>query len=226
MSVYALSLNTSIRADIRAFYQKCIQNTSILVNLCMDIMIIKGMHQPEIHLPIPTNIEKVDSQQFLAGWFTEKRPINAQEIAQIVFNYRATEVHKELLKGAVQVTKSKELKKHFERGVEIYQKHLEIFQTILTENGLPMFPTWENEILDTTDSPFSERVLHFKHAALTSQTSARYGAACSSMMRKDLGAHFMRLMNETLKYGEDAANLMIKYKFLDQLPMVKEHPND
>jgi len=59
----------------------------------------------------------------------------------------------------------------------------------------------------------------FKHAALTSQASARYGAALSSTTRKDIAAHFMDLMWETLKHGEDLAKLMIKYKFMDQLPM-------
>ncbi|WP_083391587.1 DUF3231 family protein [Halobacillus karajensis] len=106
-------------------------------------------------------------------WFADGRPINAQEIGQIVYNYRAKEVHKEFIKGTAQVTKSKQLKEHFERGVEIYQKHLDILQSILSKNHLPKLPTWENEVLETTIFPFSYRLMHFKHAALMSETSAR-----------------------------------------------------
>lgn len=223
MTVYSLALNTSARSDIRHFYSKCIDNSKELFNLCADIMADKGLQQPEIHLPAPDYIEKVDSQKYLKGWFTDKRPINALEIGQIIYNYRTTEIHKEFIKGAAQVTKSKELKKHFEHGVEIFQKHLEVFQSILSENGLPKLPTWESEILDTNSSPFSDRLMCYKHAALTSQASARYGASLSCVMRKDIGAHFMLLMGETLRFGEDAAILMIQHKFLDQLPMANQN---
>lgn len=226
LTVYSLSLNTSTRADIRAFYTKCLQNSSELTNRCSDLMLDKGLHQPQIHLPVPVRIEKVDSESYIAGWFTDRRPINAQEIGQIIYHYRATEIHKEVIKTAIQVTKTKEFKKHFERGVDIYQKHLDVFKSILSENNLPKLTTWENEILDTTDSPFSDRIWQFKHAALTAQVAARYGAASSSVMRKDIGAMFLRLMSETLKYGEDAAELLIKHKYLDQLPMVKESPGN
>jgi hypothetical protein len=105
--------------------------------------------------------------------------------------------------------------------VEIFNKHLDVFQKVLSKNGLPKLPTWETEILNTTESPFSERVMLYKHAALTAQASARYGATLSSTTRIDIGTHFMRLMVETMKYGKDIAELMIKNKFLDQLPMAK-----
>jgi len=41
-------------------------------------------------------------------------------------------------------------------------------------------------------------------------------------MRRELSGHFMRLMTETLQYGEDSINLMIEHGFMDQLPMAKE----
>lgn len=220
-TVNSLSLNTSSRGDILSFYKMCLENSSELLRQCMNLMQNKGLQHPEIHIPTPDLVEKVDSQNFLSGLFTDTRPLNALEIGQIVHNFHATEIHKEFISGAAQVTNSKELKEHYQRGVDISDKQLEIFQSILTKNGLPKLPTWETEILDTTASPFSERVMLYKHAALTSQASARYGATLSSTTRKDIGAHFMRLMGETLKYGEDTANLLIKYKFLDQLPMAK-----
>lgn len=221
LTVYALSLNTSTRADIRSFYKKCLENASELLDICVALIVEKGMHHPEIHIPSLDMVVKVDTQKFLSGFFSDTRPINALEIGQLVYNFHATEIHKEFIKGAAQVTNSKELKEHYQRGVEIFDKQLEVFQKVLSKNGLPKLPTWETEILDTTDSPFSERVMLYKHAALTSQASARYGATLSSTTRMDIGSHFMRLMLETLKYGKDIADLMIKFKFLDQLPMAK-----
>ncbi|KGE20713.1 DUF3231 family protein [Paenibacillus wynnii] len=222
--VYSMALNTSIRKDIRLFYQECQKNTTELFIRLSDLSIKKGLNLPDLHIPIPNHVEKVSKQSFLAGWFADRRPINAIEIALLEFNFRSTEFHKTFLKSFAQITNTPELKEHFVRGADIYEKHLEIFQSILTENDLPKLPTWESELTDTTISPFSERLMLFKMSLLVASSSGQYGSSLSSIQRRDLGVHFMRLMAETLKYGEDSINLMIDYGFLDQLPMAKENP--
>jgi hypothetical protein len=223
---YSLSLSTSTRKDIREFYHECLKNVGELYNRLADLLIKKGLHHPELHIPTPKHIEKVSKPSFLSGWFADRRPINALEINVLEYNFKTTEFHKTFMKAFAQVTPSKELKKHFERGVEMFQKQLEIFQSILTENDLPKLPTWESEILDTTVSPFSDRLMLYKVSLLTSAAAGRYGNALSCVQRKDLGSHFMRLMMETLQYGEDCVNLMIERGFMDQLPMAKEIPTE
>lgn len=219
--VYSLSLNTSTRTDIREFYQECLKNTIELYNRLANFVIKKGLHHPEIHIPTPNDAEKVSNQSFLAGWFAERRPINSAEIGQLVYNFKATEVNKTFMKSFAQVTPSKQLNKNFERGVEILQKHIDIFQSILTENDLPKLPTWESELTDTNVSPFSDRLMLYKMTLLTSATSGRYGSALSAVQRRDLGLHYSRLMAETLQYAEDNVNLMIENGFMDQFPLAK-----
>jgi len=222
--VYGLSLSTSTRKDIRVFYQECLNNSAELYNRLTDLLITRGLHHPEIHIPTPTHVEKVSKQSYLAGWFADRRLINSQEIAQLAYNFKSIEMHKTFSKVMSQITPSKEVKNHFLRGIAMYQKHLDIFQSILTANDLPKIPTWESELTDTTVSPFSDRLMMFKMTMLTAAASGRYGLALSSVQRKDLGTHFMRLMAETLQYGEDSVNQMIERGFMDQLPMAKEHP--
>ena len=220
--VYSLSLSTSTRKDIRAFYQECMKNSMELYNRLSDLIIKKGLHHPEVQIPTPDYAEKVSHQRFLAGWFAERRPINSAEISQLVFNFKATELHKTFMKSLAQVTPSKQLKKHFERGVDILQKHLEIFQSILTENDLPKLPTWDGEITDVKVSPFTDRLMLYKMTLLTAEASGRYGMSLSSVQRRDLGVHYTRLMAEVLKYGEDSVNLMIEHDYMDQFPLAKE----
>lgn len=217
--VYALSLSSSTRPDIRQFYENCLLNTARLNNICADIVIKKGLHNPLFHIPEPERIEKVDKQSFLSGWFTDRRPINALEINQLTYNFKSMETQKELLRSFAQTTKTKELKEHFQRGVDIINKQQDILQGILSENGLPKLPTWESEVTDSTEAPFSDRLMLFKMSALTSTNAARYGTSLSTAMRRDLAAHYTGMMTGHLKYGEDTANLMIKYGFLDQMPM-------
>lgn len=222
--VYALALSTSYRKDIRDFYQECQMNVTVLLNRLTDLLMKRGLHQPELHIPTLNHVEKVHKQSYLAGWFADRRPMNALEITQLEYNFKSIEFHKTFSKVMAQITPSNEIKKHFQRGVEIFQKHLEIFQSVLTENDLPKLPTWESELTDTTISPFSDRLMLYKMTLLAAASSGRYGIAISSVQRRDLGSHFMRLMAETLQYGEDSVNIMIEHGFMDQLPMAKERP--
>lgn len=222
LTVYSISLNSSVREDVCKCFADSLHTTSQLLNRCMEIMVKKGLHQPDIQVPIPAKVDKIDSQKYLAGWFSKSRPLNAQEIGILVYNYRATEIHKEFIRGCVKVTKMPDLQKHYQRGVDIFQKQLGEFQVIFSKNGLPQQPTWESEVLDVSEAPFSERLMLFKHSALTTEISSRYGMATANSMRKDLGVHFMRLMTETIIYAEDAANLVIKHKFMDQMPMMDD----
>lgn len=222
-SVYGVSLGTSTRRDIRLFYDDCIKNTSQLFNRLTDLAIKKGLHHPEIQIPIPDRIEKISKQSFIAGWFTDRRPLASSEITQLAASLRAIEVYKEVMRGFSQVTPTKELKEHFQRGADKYQKQIDVLQSILLENNLPQLPSWESEVTDTKVSPFSDKLMMYKMLLLTGATAGQYGANLASVLRKDLGAHYTRLMGEELVYGEDSVNLMIKYQFLDQLPLAKEN---
>ncbi|WP_100404682.1 DUF3231 family protein [Bacillus solitudinis] len=220
---YSLSLNTSTRKDIRSFYQECIKNSVELYNRLADLMVKKGLHHPEIHISTPNLAEKVRKQSFLAGWIGEIRPINSAEIGQLVYNFKSTEFQKTFLKIFAHITSSNELKNHFERGAVIYKKHLDIYQSILTENDLPQLPTWESEMIDTNISPFSDRIMLYKISLLTAETASRYGMSLATVQRRDLATHYTRLIAEVLKYGEDSLNLMIDFGFMDQIPLAKEN---
>lgn len=222
LNVYSLSLSTSTRPDIRQFYEVCLNKTSQLFNRLTDLLIKKGLHHPEFYIPTPTQIEKVSKQSFLAGWFTERRPLISNEIMQLVSSIRSLEANKEILRSFAQVTSSIELKKHFQRGSEKNQKQIDTLQSILIDNELPQLPTWDSEITDSTIPPFSNRLMLYCVMLITASTIGQYGAFLSSVLRKDIGATNTRLMAEELLYGEDSVNLMIEQGFLDQLPMAKK----
>lgn len=219
LTVYGVSLGTSTRRDIRLFYDDCLKNTSQLFNRLTDLGIKKGLHHPEIQIPTPNRIEKISKQRFLAGWFTDRRPLASSEIAQLAASIRAIELYKELMRGFSQVTPTEEIKEHFQRGADKYQKQIDVLQSILLENDLPQLPSWESEVTDIKISPFSDRLMLYKMTLLSGSTAGVYGAHLASVLRKDLGAHYTRLLGEELSYGEDSVNLMIKHDFLDQLPL-------
>ncbi|MFC4321989.1 DUF3231 family protein [Litchfieldia salsa] len=147
------------------------------------------------------------------------RPLSAPEVLQLTANYSATEVFREILRSFTK-TKTVEIGEHFRRGVNICSKQLEKIQDKLEKDELPQLPTWESE-LDTDGAPFSDRLMLFKTSLIAGATGGRYGVSASATLRKDIGLAFLKMMGETMLFAEDTGNLLIKYKMLDEPPLVK-----
>ncbi|WP_170287628.1 DUF3231 family protein [Aquibacillus halophilus] len=220
--IYTVAHSEAVNYDVRQFYLTCSSRTSNFNAQLVELMEKKGLFHPKIHLPIPVSVDKVHKKSYMGGWLAGRRPLNAGEIMHLVTNIRNIEVEREFLTSFVQVNTSKVLIDHFKRGEQLAEKHLKVFQSLLAKDNLPQFPTLENEITDSTDSPFSERMMLYKIAVFASSTIARYGTAISTIMRKDVGVDFSRLMAELSLYGEDTLELMIELGYLDQIPLAKD----
>lgn len=220
--VLALSVASASRSDIRSFYNKALKGCADLVAAYDELIHKRGLRHPELHIPVPETIEKVHSKSFIGGIFDGKRPLSIAEIFHISASFHSTGLVSVFFKSFAQVTTSKEFRQFYQQGAELMDKQLESFQGHLTENKLPKLPTWENEITDTTVSPLSERLMLFKSAILIAATAGRYGVALSTVLRKDIGVEFMRLMTETLAFGQESIDLMIKHGYLDQHPLAEE----
>jgi len=220
--VLSMSLATSTRPDIRAFYNKALKDCADLMTVCDELIHKKGLDHPEMHIPVPERIEKVETESFLGSVFTGTRPLSAAELFHLIANFRSTAVVAMFCRSFAQISTSNKFREHYKRGEELFNHQLEVFQANLTENGLPKMPTLEGGINETDVSPFSERLMMFKMAILTAATAGRYGVALSTVMRKDIGVDFMRLLNETLLYGKANIDLMIENGYLDQHPLAKQ----
>lgn len=220
-TVYSVALSEATRSDVRQYYLTCITRTIKFLDEVVTLMERKGLFLPKIYLPIPGSIEKVHKQSFAGGWLAGRRPLNSQEIMEIVSLYRNLEVEREFLRAFIQITTSKKLAENFKRGEQMAKKQMAVLQKLLTEDDLPQQPTWESEVTDSKVAPFSERLMLFKISVFASSTVGRYGRAIATTMRKDVGVELTRLMGEIALYGEDTLNLMIELGFLDQLPLSK-----
>ncbi|MFB4169578.1 DUF3231 family protein [Virgibacillus sp. JSM 102003] len=219
--VYTIALSEAKRSDVRDYYLSVVTKLVNLINQLVALMEKKGLFEPKIHLPVPGNIEKVQKQSFAGNWLTGRRPLNAVEITQIKSNFINMELMHEFFRSFIQICSSTKLREHLIRGQEITEKHMDIFQSLLTADELPNLPTWESEITDSTVSPFSERLMLYKISVFVSSTISRYGTALGTIMRKDIGVEFSRLLAEISLYGEDTLNLMIEFGYLDQLPLAR-----
>ncbi|MDN3015857.1 DUF3231 family protein [Paenibacillus sp. BSR1-1] len=222
MTGYSLSVSTSVRSDLRKYYITCMSETMELFDQSIDLMLSKGLFtRPPIITP-PDSIDFVKHQSFLTGWLGDRRPLNAIEIGDITFNVLKMQLHAALKVGFVQVAQSKEVRQHFKRGLDIANKHIQIFESVFKADKLNSPTSWQSMITNSTSITFSDKYMMYQIQLSTQLTLSYYGSALSVNSRRDIGAHYQRLILELLLFAEDGANLMIKNGWLEQPPTASD----
>ncbi|MFE8700112.1 DUF3231 family protein [Cytobacillus sp. FJAT-54145] len=218
LNAYSLSLGSSVRIDQREFYIQCNRETTDLYNRILDIMLHKGIFSRPPFINTPHDRDTIDKQNYLTGWFGKRRPLNGIEIGNIYYNIQKTVVKAVLETAFSQVSQSKEIRDYFIRGSRICNKHVEIFNSILTEEQLPVPRNWTSEVTNSTVSPYSDKLMLFHIVTLVAVTVGYYGTALSVCQRRDLFMQYMRLMTEIGLYAEDGTNILINKGWLEQPP--------
>jgi hypothetical protein len=215
---YGSALAVCPRSDVREFFTGSIGSATKLSNKCDDLLLTKGLYVRSPYIPVPEKVEFVHKQSFLNGFIGDKRPLSCMEISELYLNIQTNVLGKAFCLGLSQVAESEEVRKFIIRGKEITEKHIEIFSDKLHIEELPAPMTWDSDILASTETPFSEKLIMFHIVALNALGMATYGSALSKSMRSDISAIFARLSVEVGKYAEDGANIMIKNNWLEKIP--------
>ncbi|MFZ3579541.1 DUF3231 family protein [Virgibacillus sp. DJP39] len=217
MSVYSQFLSNSARLDICEYYTECLNQSSKLFDKATEVMLDKGLFIRSPYIPKPKMVEYVQKQSYLAGKFNP-RPLNVIESSNIYFNLIQNQLGRTLAIGFSQVAKSKVVREFMARGMNISDKHVEVFGSILSQEYLPSASSWSTSPTDSTDSPFSDKLMMSHITALNAAQVGFYGKSLGTSPRRDLGLHYVRLTTEILEYAEDGANIMIDNSWMEQPP--------
>jgi hypothetical protein len=219
---YALALTTSSRADIRQFYVECNASAMELYNKTTEVLLSKGLYLRPPYISTPEKNDFVKAQNFLTGWFGERRPLSAIEISNTSFNLKKNIMAKALILGFSQIATSEEIRNFMVRGYEIKQKHNEIFSSVLSEDNLPSLPLLDSEVTNSTVAPLSDKLMMYHTGFLFQTALADYGTALATSSRTDLAAQYSRTITEDLKIVEDWANIMIHNEWMEQPPQADD----
>ena len=215
---YALSVGTSIRADLRNYFITCNTETMVLFERTIDTMLTKGIYaRPPIISPAES-VDFVKQQSFLTGWFGERRPLTGLEIGDITFNMNKMHLHVALKVGFSQVAASPKVRKFINRGTEISNKHIAAFEKIFREEKLNSPISWQSHVTSSTTAPFSDKWMMYQIQLSNQVTVALYGTALSVTSRRDIAEKYIMLTSELLRFAEDGANLMIENGWLEEPP--------
>ncbi|WHY94430.1 DUF3231 family protein [Neobacillus cucumis] len=222
LTTYAASVGTSVRSDIRSYYMDCLTETMQLYDRSTELLLSKGLFIRSPSLPNLEKVEFVRKQWFMLDVFGEKRPLVAAEVDSLFANLQRNALGVAALTGFSQVAKDKDVKQFFLKGLEVGNKHIQIFRSKLEESKLPASMGWDSEITNSTSRTFSDKLMMFFTSGLISLSVGYYGTAVSQSPRGDLSAMYNRLSLEIQMYSEDGANIMIKNGWLEQPPMASD----
>ena len=217
ISIYAQFLSNSARLDICKYYTECLNESSKLFNKATEVMLDKGLFIRSPYIPKPKMVEYVQKQSYLAGKFNP-RPLNVIESSNIYFNLIQNQLGRTLAMGYSQVAKSKSVREYMVRGLNVSDKHVEVFGSILSQEYLPSASSWSTLPTDSTTAPFSDKLIMNHLASLNAAQVGFYGKSLGTSPRRDLGVHYVRLTTEILEFAEDGANIMIDNSWMEQPP--------
>ncbi|HEU5141513.1 MAG TPA: DUF3231 family protein, partial [Bacillales bacterium] len=164
----------------------------------------------------------VSKHNFLAGFIGGRRPLIAAEIIHLFSNAQTNSIGNTLLLGFSQSARDQSIRKYAWRGMEIAKKHLNIFTDKLREDHLHSAPNHEDAVTDSTEAPFSDKLITFLITLLITAGIGNYGMAMSASPRHDLGTTYARLAAEIGGYAKDGANIMIKNSWMEEPPQADD----
>jgi hypothetical protein len=218
LSYYGFLLHMVSRSDLRDFIAECIASSTALSEKADNVLLEKGVYIRPPYIPVPESAEFIQKQSFLNGFFGDKRPLNAVEITNIFANIMTNSLGKAAIIGFSQVAKTPAVKKYALRGADIAEKHVEVLSSKLRKEDIPAPTSYESDVMDSTASPFSEKLIMYHISALSQASQMSYGLAMGTCLRRDLGLDIARLMAEISKYAEDGAEIMIDHEWLEKIP--------
>lgn len=219
---YAGAIATSSRPDQISYFIKCNKETMELYERTATVMLNKGVYSKPPRINTPTEVDFVNDQRYLTGWFGKKRPLNAVEISGISFNMVKVSMKVVLEIGFAQVCQTPNIQKYFQNGKEICEKQFGVLSEIISKDGLASPASLVSEVTGSTVSPFSDKLMLNHIVILVSAAVGYFGAGASVSQRRDLALEYSQLMAEVGLYAEDGAQLLIKHGWLEQPPLATD----
>lgn len=222
LQFFSLSYIDSTRKDMREFFRDALDRLVMHNQQAAELMQVKGTPVPPPYIPIPKKVDFVKKQSFLAGFFVDKRPLSVLEITPIFFNAQSNALGKALLLGYSQVVKSKEIRHFLIKMMNLSIKYYDDLTKILLYENITVPPSFDGEVLDSSESPFSDRMILYHSNFMVALGLQNCGMAMSLSPRHDLAAMYAKMMAEVNIFANEGAKLMIKYGWMEQPPLAPD----
>jgi Protein of unknown function (DUF3231) len=215
---HSMGFTMAAREDVRQLFKNLMDDVSQLYNHVVNSMQEKGIYVRLPFMNYPNEINFINKESFMTGWFGRRRALLGIEVTHLMINAIQNQMGMQLCTGFSQVTTDKELREYFLRGKNLC-KHIESsIHDVLEESEVPSAISWDQSVTNSTSAPFSDQLMLFIIGILSNLGNSAYGAGLSTTMRRDINAMYANFITKTAAFSEDGLQLMIERKWLEQPP--------
>lgn len=222
ISSYGLSLSLSARDDIRSFYEDCLKEVIQLDNDVTSLMLNKGIYVRAPFISAADKVEYVQDNSFISDLFGKHRPLLAVEIAHLYGNVETSAIDKAMVMAFSQVAKSEKVRKLMVRGRDLADENIAVLTEKMLESQLKTPMTWNDTVMNSTEAPFSDKLMMFHVSSFVSVRIADFGAGLAVSLRRDVQLMYAKSIAEIGLYGNEVAMLLIENKWLEKPPQAED----
>ncbi|MFJ7726171.1 DUF3231 family protein [Neobacillus sp. NPDC097160] len=218
ITAYSLAVTNAERQDIQDYFFDCTVSSKEL----FQKIVVLAKNQPKYtsvpSISSPHGAEFMVSPGFISNLIGDKRPLNSSEISTLFFNSTKTGFIRSLSLAFSQVAVREDVRNFMLKNVKLAGKDAESFDSILQRDHLPIPEKWDNEITDSTISPFSDKLIMFHAGFLVNAALTYYGASLGSSFRSDLIVNYSKVFTHAMEAGAISYNIMVKNGWLEKQP--------
>lgn len=219
---HATGITMSAREDVREMFKEFVDDAFQLYNDVVDSMQEKGIFVRMPFMTYPTEIDFIEKEKFLTGWFGRRRSLLGIEVSHLVINAFQNELGRATCVGFSQVAQDQEIRDYFLRGKHLCKHILNSIHDVLIESEVPDAMSWDPGVTNSTVAPFSDQLMLTIIGVLSNLGILTYGAGLSVTMRRDISAMYANFIVKAGAFGEDGLNLMIDRRWMEQPPQFED----
>ncbi|MFE8695987.1 DUF3231 family protein [Cytobacillus sp. FJAT-53684] len=218
LTAYSLAITNLERKDLQSYFFECTTSAKELFIKIVEL----AKNQPKFTsvptIPSPDMPKFVDSTGFIDNLIGDKRPLISSEISTLFFNSMKTGFISSLSLAFSQVAVQEDVRHFMLKNVKLSRKDAQSFDSILQQDHLPIPEKWDNEITDSTVSPFSDKLIMFHAGFLVNAALTYYGASIGSSFRSDIILNYSKVFTHAMQAGALSYNIMVKHGWFEKQP--------
>ncbi|CAG9610621.1 DUF3231 family protein [Pseudoneobacillus rhizosphaerae] len=218
LTAYSLAITNLERLDLQNYFFECMASSKELFQKIVAL----AKNQPNFtsvpSIPSPDMPQFMESPGFIENLVGDKRPLNSSEISTLFFNSTKTGFISSLSLAFSQVAEREDVRNFLLKNVKLAGKDAQSFDAILQQDHLPIPEKWDNEITDSTVSPFSDKLIMFHAGFLVNAALTYYGASIGSSFRSDIIVNYSKVFTHAMEAGVLSFNIMVKHGWFEKQP--------
>ena len=218
----AHALPAASRPDVRDYLNSALVDAQNILNKTEDLIAKKGIAVKAPYTPIPQQVNFVTDRNYLGGFLRKNRPFNILECTHVFERLETKISERAILLGFAQVAKDEKVKAYLAKGDKVITKEIDKWASILKDEALPTPILWRSEVTDSTESPFSDKLMLFIVVSSNSYSITANGFALGNCSRTDLVSDFTKAIVDLGAYGKEGLELLIQRGWLEEIPPVAD----